>query len=161
MEIPIVMPPRNCERAVLALMIRPHAKTPSSRSTRTCPLSRFTLTSANCAPNEWRAKRFRTARSSAVSARAPRPSGGTRPDRSSRSLTSARQALLTAQLQEEVPMDPPASAAGPKTLRPTLTVTRSIGTPSSSAATWVSAVRAPVPMSAAAISTTNLPVGSA
>src|SRR6266700_564265 len=43
-DSPIVMPPRNCERAVFAFMMLPAAKTPSRRGTRTPPLSRLTRT---------------------------------------------------------------------------------------------------------------------
>ena len=50
MDSPIVMPPTNCERAVRGLMIRPAAKTPSSRGTRISPVSTFTRASTNCAP---------------------------------------------------------------------------------------------------------------
>ena len=39
MPIPIVMPPMNCDRAVFGLTIRPHAKTPVARVTRTSPVS--------------------------------------------------------------------------------------------------------------------------
>ncbi len=58
-------------------------------------------------------------------------------------------------------MEPPATMAGPKSLSPMCTLTRSTGTRSASAATKVSAVRAPVPMSAAVIRTVKVPSGSA
>ena len=50
-EMPIVMPPMSCERAVRGLTIRPAANTPSMRGTRTSPVSASTRTSANWAPN--------------------------------------------------------------------------------------------------------------
>ena len=97
-----------------------------------------------------------------VSARASSPSGGDHAGSLVELLDQRTARLVTAQLHEAVPMDPPAiTARDRRRCRPIRTVTRSIGTPSASAATWVSAVRAPVPMSAAAISTTNLPSGSA
>ena len=49
------MPPMSCDRAVRGLMTRPAANTPSSRGTRTSPVSTFTRTSANCAPKEYSA----------------------------------------------------------------------------------------------------------
>jgi hypothetical protein len=48
---PIVIPPMNCERAVLALMTLPTAKTPVMRGTRTSPVSSFTRASTKYAPN--------------------------------------------------------------------------------------------------------------
>ena len=50
MDSPMVMPPRNCDRAVFAFITRPTAKTPSSRATVTSPVSASTWTSENCAP---------------------------------------------------------------------------------------------------------------
>ena len=55
MDSPIVIPPMNWEEASWGATMRPAAKTPSSRGTRTSPVSASTLTSANCAPNEYRA----------------------------------------------------------------------------------------------------------
>jgi hypothetical protein len=46
----MVIPPMNWDRAVRGLMIRPAAKTPSSRGTRISPVSAFTRASANWAP---------------------------------------------------------------------------------------------------------------
>jgi hypothetical protein len=54
-------------------------------------------------------------------------------------------------------MEPPASDARGSRLSPTSTRTCSAGTPSASAAIRVRAVRAPVPMSAAATRTTKPP----
>src|SRR5262249_23499087 len=74
---------------------------------------------------------------------------------------SAWQAATTAQLHDAVPIEPPESMAMPKSLSPMRTSTASIGTPSVSAATWVSTVRAPVPTSAAVTRTVKVPSGSA
>ena len=52
-----------------------------------------------------------------------------------------------------MPIEPPATGAGGSALSPISTCTRSTGTPSASAAICASTVRAPVPMSAAAIAT--------
>lgn len=83
-----------------------------------------------------------------VSERTVMPSGGTPPPSASRSRSSPA-ARVTAQDQERVPIDPPAIMAGPRSLSPSRTRIRSTATSSASAATRVSAVRAPVPMSAA------------
>ena len=64
---------------------------------------------------------------------------------------SSRHALTTAEPQEALPIEPPARNASGKLESPICTSTRSTGTSSASAAIWVSAVRAPVPISAAAI----------
>ena len=63
--------------------------------------------------------------------------------------------------QEVVPIDPPASIANGSSESPICTVTSAGATCSASAAIWLSTVRAPVPMSAAAIITVNRPSGSA
>ena len=47
---PQIIPPSACERAVLALRMRPAAKTPSMRRSRTSPDSVSTATSAKKAP---------------------------------------------------------------------------------------------------------------
>ena len=130
--------------------MRPQANTPVSLGTRTSPVSASTRTSANCAPNECRATGGPSSSSSAVST-----ATSVSPAR------SARQALTTAAPQDEVPIDPPATIAWPKELSPISTCTRSGGTSSSSAAIWVSTVRAPVPMSAAAMRMVKLPSSSA
>jgi hypothetical protein len=88
------------------------------------------------------------------------PSSGTSPTSASRSV-SCRHASTIAQLHETVPIEPPASIAGPKALSPIRTRTSCIGAPSASAAIWVSTVRAPVPLSAAVTRTVNVPSASA
>ena len=50
--MPHTIPPMSWLRAVRAFRIRPGAKTPSIRDTRTLPRSGSTRTSANCAPND-------------------------------------------------------------------------------------------------------------
>jgi len=47
----MVMPPRNCERAVRGLTIRPAAKTPSARGTVISPVPGSISASTNWAPN--------------------------------------------------------------------------------------------------------------
>ncbi|GDY41596.1 hypothetical protein SANT12839_024780 [Streptomyces antimycoticus] len=49
-DIPWVIPPMSWERAVLGLMTRPTSNIPSSRVTRSSPVSSSTRTSANWAP---------------------------------------------------------------------------------------------------------------
>ena len=61
--------------------------------------------------------------------------------------------MITAQVHDAVPIDPRAIIAGGSALSPMRRSMASAGTPSASAATASSAVRAPVPMSAAAIDT--------
>ncbi len=151
------MPPRNCDRAVSGLRIRPQANTPSIRATRTSPVSAFTRTSQNCAPNACRANGSCARMSSPVSASASSPSSGTLPLRPSICSRSAVIALTIAEPHEVVPIDPPASIANGSALSPMSTRTRSSGTSSASAAICVSTVRAPVPMSAAPMPTTNVP----
>ena len=73
------MPPMNCERAVVGLMIRPAANTPSSRGTRTSPVSASTRTSANWAPKAWRASRSVGLDRPRPCRRRLEPSGGTSP----------------------------------------------------------------------------------
>ena len=48
--LPQIMPPLNCQSAVLRLRMRPAAKTPSMRRSRTSPVSMSTPTSAKDAP---------------------------------------------------------------------------------------------------------------
>ena len=73
------MPPISCERAVRGLTIRPAANTPSSRGTRSSPVSMSTRTSTNCAPNACAESRSALPRYSAVSpwpsSRRPGPAG--------------------------------------------------------------------------------------
>ena len=83
----------------------------------------------------------------------PSPPGGTAPSLARTWSRSARHALITAQVQDAVPIEPPAIIAGGSALSPMRRSMAAAGTPSVSAATASSAVRAPVPMSAAAIST--------
>ena len=52
-EIPKLMPPMNCERAVRGLTTRPTENIPNIRGTRISPVSTSTCTSAKCAPYEW------------------------------------------------------------------------------------------------------------
>ena len=68
---------------------------------------------------------------------------------------------MTAQAQERVPMEPPAIIAGRSRCPRSASGSRSGCTSSASAAIWVSAVRAPVPMSAAVIRTVKVPSASA
>jgi hypothetical protein len=58
---------------------------------------------------------------------------------------------------EEVPAEPPATGAEPKSLSPTSIRIRSRGSPSVSAAICASTVRAPVPMSVAPTSILTVP----
>src|SRR5256884_595855 len=78
------MPPRNCERAVFGLTMCPAAKTPSSRGTRTSPVSSLTRTSANWAPKAC----IENCCASGFPLKAPsasNPAAGTTPPNSSRS----------------------------------------------------------------------------
>ena len=137
------MPPMNCERAVFGLMTRPTANTPSTRLRRTSPLSASTRTSTNCAPNAWRESSAWALISSPVwTETSPSPCA-----------SSASHARTTAVPHEAVPIEPPATAATPKSESPISSRRCSGSTPSASAAIWVRTVRAPVPMSVAAIST--------
>jgi len=95
-----------------------------------------------------------------VAASAVSPSGGTAPSRARIWSRSARQALITAQLHDAVPIDPPAVIAGGSALSPIRSSTAVSGTASAPAATDSSAVRAPVPMSTAAIDTWYRPEAS-
>ena len=158
--MPQIIPPTNWLRAVSGLTIRPAAKMPSMRRTRTSPVAGSTATSANCAPKECRSFWARAPMAAVVSDRTVMPSGGMPAPRASRSRSSPA-AAVTAHAQERVPIEPPAIIAGPKSLSPMRTWTRSGATSSASAATRVSAVRAPVPMSAALIRTVNVPSASA
>ena len=148
------MPPMSCERAVFGLMIRPAANTPSSRGTRTSPVSASTRTSANWAPKAWRASCSRRLDVLGGVGRGLEPAGGHRAAVADALSRSARHALTTAEPHEAVPIEPPASRPAGRALSPISTRDpRRAATPSASAAIWVSTVRAPVPMSAAAIRT--------
>ena len=137
------MPPMSCERAVFGLITRPTAKTPSTRERRISPLSASTRTSTNCAPNAWRESFDCALISSPVwTETSPSPCA-----------SSASQARTTAVPHDAVPIEPPATAAWPKSESPISSRTCSGSTPRASAAIWVSTVRAPVPMSVAATST--------
>jgi hypothetical protein len=154
----MVIPPISCDLACAGLTMRPAANTPSSRGTRTSPVSASTRTSANWAPKAYLARPASGPDASAptsavVSACALRPPGGTAPSLARTWSRSARHALITAQVQDAVPIEPPAIIAGGSALSPMRRSIAAAGTPSVSAATTSSAVRAPVPMSAAAIST--------
>ena len=127
-------------------MTRPTANTPSSRGTRTSPVAGSTRTSANWAPNACRAKPLSFSTSSVVSAWPVRPS-----------LSMSSHAFTTADPHELVPIEPPARDAGGRALSPSSTRTRAAEVSRACAAILVSAVRAPVPMSAAAIRTTKPP----
>ena len=91
--------------------------------------------------------------SAVVSAYALSPPGGTAPSLARTWWRRARQALITAQVQDAVPIEPPAIIAGGSALSPMRRSMPAWGTPRASAATVSSAVRAPVPMSAAAMDT--------
>ncbi len=160
MERPQIMPPMSWLRAVSGLMIRPAAKMPSIRRTRTSPLVTSTATSANCAPKECRSLFASAPMAAPVSERAVIPCGGMSPPRASCSRSSLT-AAVTAQPQERVPIEPPAIIAGPKSLSAIFIRIRAGSTSSASAAISVSAVRAPVPTSAAVIRTVNVPSASA
>ena len=139
-------------------MMRPAANTPTIRGTRTSPVSVLTRTSTNCAPKACR-ERFRSrATSSVVLPFADSPPSGT--PRFSIFARSFRQAFATAQPQDAVPIEPPATVAIGSRVSPIITMTRSAGTSSSSAAMVRSAVRAPVPMSVALIASTYWPCES-
>ncbi|CAM5735299.1 hypothetical protein SAFG77S_08334 [Streptomyces afghaniensis] len=97
---------------------------------------------------------------SAVFDRTVMPSGGMSAP-GARLCRSSSAAVVTAHAQERVPIEPPAIIAGPRSLSAIRTRTRSVGTPSASAATRASAVRAPVPMSAALTPTVKVPSASA
>ena len=121
-DSPMVIPPMNCERAVLGLRMRPAANTPVSLGTRTSPVSASTRTSANWAPKAWRASGGR--RSSSACRRSTSPGGlaavAASPQR--------RAGLVTAQPQDAVPIDPPATVAGGASCRRSRPRTRSGGT---------------------------------
>ncbi len=70
-------------------------------------------------------------------------------------------ASVIAQAQEVVPLEPPALQAGPSSLSEMPSRTRSVSIASASAAIAVSAVRAPVPRSVAAMTTVKVPSTSA
>ena len=89
----------------------------------------------------------------AVAACAVSPPGGTAPSRARTCSRSDRQAFTTAQLHDAVPIEPPAIIAGGSALSPIRRSIAASGTPRASAATASRAVRAPVPMSTAAIDT--------
>ena len=71
------------------------------------------------------------------------------------------QAFTTADPHELVPIEPPARDAVGSALSPSSRRTRPVEVSRACAAIRVSAVRAPVPMSAAAIRTTNPPSSTA
>ena len=149
----MVIAPRSCERAVFGLMMRPAAKTPSNRGTRTSPVVTLTRTSANCAPKAC----MENCCASGFVSKAPvasSPPAGTLPPYSSRSRArSALAALQIAHPHEAVPDEPPAQSAFGRELSPISRCTRSSGTSSASAAICMSAVQAPVPMSVASMRT--------
>ena len=149
--MPHVIPPSAWERASRGLTIRPAAKTPSSRVTRSSWVAESTETSANCAPYACREYACIASTSSRVPANALSPSAGISPSISSRSL---RQARTIACPQEAVPSEAKPPIAQGSEVSPSSTTTSSTPTPSSSAAICASAVRDPVPMSTAAIETT-------
>ena len=127
-------------------MIRPHAKTECMRGIRVSPVTVLTRASTKWAPKEYRGFWPSCLISSPVSTVTFSPAGTSR-------ARSSRHALTIAEPHDVVPIDPPATIAGGSALSPISTWTRSGATPSSSAAICVSTVRAPVPMSAAAIPT--------
>ena len=114
--MPIVIPPMNCERAVLALMIRPVANTPSARGTRTSPVSTSTRASTNWAPKPCLASGSSAATSSRVSTFA---SAGASGPSAIILMRSSRHAFTTAEPHDALPIDPPAIIAVPKSESPT------------------------------------------
>jgi len=104
----------------------------------------------NWAPNPCLASGSALAAATSSLVSASTQSGTSEPSSAMRARSS-RQALITAEPHDELPIEPPARNASGKLESPTCTSTCSSDTSSASAAIWVSAVRAPVPMSAAAI----------
>ena len=130
------MPPSSCERAVRGLMIRPAEKTPSSRGTRTSPVSASTRASANCAPKECSAYVLeRRGSSSAATSVDSAPSAG----RVAVLVRGSRRAAATI-------AEPQRAGARPSRRRPRPAAGRvspiceldvvEVGTPSASAAIW-------------------------
>src|SRR6266542_3554271 len=154
---PHVMPPSSCERAVLGLTIRPTAKTPSRRGTRTSPVFSCTRTSANCAPKLCIANCW-VYGLSGISALTSSPSAGTVGEDVSRSRRR-RAASKIAEPQLVIPVEPPATDATGRAVSPMCRSTSLTATSKASAAIWVSAVQVPVPKSAAPISTWYRPSG--
>ena len=136
------MPPMNCERAVFGLMTRPTANTPSTRGRRTSPLSASTRDldelGAERVARELGLRLDLVAgvdRHLALALREQRLAGAH--DRGAPRRGAHRAAGDRGDAEVGV-----ADLAGR---------TCSGSTPSASAAIWVSTVRAPVPMSVAAI----------
>ena len=135
-------------------MMRPAAKTPSMRGDADLAACRRRRAPRRTARRRRGATARRAPRSSSVvSTVASRGAGSC--------VSSARHALTTAEPHDAVPIEPPASAAVGRRCRRSPSRTCSGSTPSASAAICVSTVRAPVPMSAAAISTVKRAVGLA
>ena len=148
------MPPMNCERAVCGLRMRPQPRTRrAGAGTRTSPVSASTRTSANWAPKEWRGDSRRRRVLGGRGVDAERAVGAGPPVLREQGLDGRDDRRR----HEAVPIEPPATIAGGSALSPISTRTRSSGTSSASAAICVSTVRAPVPMSAAAMRTVKLP----
>lgn len=120
-----------------------------------------TATSAKWAPKACRAYGDSWAVSSPVSAVTVRPSGGSGPVCSASRRTRAVAALCTAEPQEAVPEEPPATDAVGRSLLPTSTWTFSGSVPRTEAAICARTVRAPVPMSVALTRTRYEPSGAA
>ena len=144
------MPPMNCERAVLRVDDRGRRRTRRAAANAD-------LAACRCRHGPRRtARRTRGARAGSGALIVV---GGVGPTPRSRRRGDQRLAAprTTAEPQEAVPMEPPATAPRRRRCRRSRARRARASTPSASAAIWVSTVRAPVPMSAAAISTVNVP----
>ena len=119
-EIPIVIPPMNCERAVLGLMMRPHREHAERRAGR--------------APRRCRRRRAprRTARRRRAGRTAPSAPDAPPPCRRAPPLSPPErrlaQASTIADPHDAVPIEPPASIACGSALSPISTRTWSSGT---------------------------------
>ncbi len=159
-DIPWIIPPISWDRAVLGLITRPTSNIPSSRATRTSPVSSSTRTSANWAPKLCIAQRSASGWPPGSSAVASRPPGGAIPPCSVRSRARSRSAASQIAVPQLLtPAENPATDAAGSAVSPIRISTCPTGTPSASAAIWVSAVQVPVPRSAAAIRTVQWPSG--
>ena len=147
------MPPRNCERAVFGLMIRPHGE--DAEHARDADLAGVGV---DAHLDELRAE--------ARASRAARRPRRRRAVSTCASVFAARVSVAARLDDRRAPGRRAHRAAGEhrlagSALSPISTRTRSSGTSSASAAICVSTVRAPVPMSAAAMRTMNVPSASA
>ena len=143
------MPPMNWERAVSGLTIRPAAKTPSMRGTRTSPVSASTRDLGELGAERVACAAAPGAVGSSAVSTTPQPP----PDVAA--VVSSAQRLRGGD-DRPAPGRGAHRAAGEHgraevAVADLASATCSRSTPSASAAIWVSTVRAPVPMSAAAI----------